>query len=715
MNISHSKHETATLESGHSTARVLIVDNYDSFTYNIREALAKLGIDSTIVRNDDITMEEVELLNPSHIIISPGPGTPNNPEDVGISNDVIAYAVREHKVLLGVCLGHQTIAKYFGGDIVQADEIVHGKTSTVDLSEDSGDLFTGIDDVGEVMRYHSLVAADESFPSDALHVTSRVRDATHAIMSFQHKDLPIAGVQFHPESFATKEGHALLENFLAMNPDAYEELRRKGISDHTLSMHETELPESVPSHVGNIDVRSFRQMQFPCNLPPEQVYERLHDASDHSYTFESLDSNGGERTGRFSYFGLEPEFVLSATNNEFFVNDERVDIGDCSAFDALNAAVEHVRKQTVDGDEIPEEQRLTGGFVGGMSYEAIQYREPTVGVSTPPGQKTFSFGYFSDGLLYDKETGQYSYYTRGEDRRNFFADILARESSQQSPRVTLKSEGTSAEEFIAKVRRVRDEKIRTGESFQTVLSRKRTFELRGSMAPLYARLRELSPSGNMHAVNMGGFESIGSFPELTLKVANGEAVTYQVAGTRPRTGDAATDAAAFEDLHKDPKECAEHMMLIDLARNDLAMSSVPGTVELTPDMLMHRLDAGRVMHMASEVRSRVNGIAPLRALLAIAPMGTVSGAPKVRSMQIIKEMEEGQTRGLYAGSFGFVDMRGGLEAVVGLRSLMRNGDELTMQAGAGIVYDSDAEAEYRETEQKMRVVKETVEPFLHTT
>lgn len=710
MNTFSNEHLPA-LESEHETAKVLIVDNYDSFTYNIREALAKLGIDSVIIRNDEMPIEEVEAINPSHIIISPGPGTPENPEDIGISDEVIAYAIREKKALLGVCLGHQAIAKHFGGNIVQADEILHGKTSQLDMEDGGGALFADMDDAGNVMRYHSLVAEDASFPSDILHVTSRSRDEARAIMSYQHASLPIAGMQFHPESFATESGQELLENFLNMSPEAYEALRKQGIdSSHT--DENLVLPTSLVGKIEGVEHSSFEQMPFPCSLSPEQVHERLHGASDNSYTFESLDSNGGERTGRFSYFGLEPEFVLSATNNDFFLNDEHVDIGDMSAFDALNAAVEHVRKHSANGDDIPEEQRLTGGFVGGMSYEAIQYREPTVGVSTPPGQKTFSFGYFSDGLIYDNQTGEYSYYTRGADRRELFTEALRSEPPTQKTVVTPRSEGMSEAEFTEKVRTVRDEKIRTGESFQTVLSRKQTYGIEGSMAPLYGKLRDVCPSGNMHAVKMGDMESIGSFPELTLKVANGEAVTYQVAGTRPRTGDTTADEAAFADLLSDPKERAEHMMLVDLARNDLAMSSIPGTVELTPEMLMHRLDAGKVMHMASEVRSRVNGIPPLQALLAIAPMGTVSGAPKVRSMQIINEMEDGATRGLYAGSFGFVDMRGGLESVVGLRSLMRNGDELSVQAGAGIVYDSDEQAEYRETEHKMRVAKETLTPFL---
>ena len=172
------------------------------------------------------------------------------------------------------------------------------------------------------------------------------------------------------------------------------------------------------------------------------------------------------------------------------------------------------------------------------------------------------------------------------------------------------------------------------------------------------------------------------------------------------------DDATFEELITDIKELAEHMMLIDLARNDLEMSSVPGSVETDRETIMHRLNAGRVMHIASEIRSRVNGIPPLSALLAIAPMGTVSGAPKVRSMKIIHENEDEEPRGQYAGSFGFVDMRGGLEAVVGLRSIMRYGQKIVVQAGAGIVYDSDDEREYLETVNKMKAALGALESFL---
>jgi len=702
---------TPAAEAAPAIGKVLIIDNYDSFTYNIRGALAKLGVDAVVVRNDKISMEEVCALNPSHIIISPGPGTPDNPEDIGITNEVIRYAVEHHKALLGICLGHQAIVKYFGGAIVQAQEILHGKMSQITSEEESGALFEGVDTEAPVMRYHSLAAEEASFPQEALRITSRTRDDARTIMSFQHRELPITGVQFHPESFATPEGQRVLENFLLMDEASYRELQRRGVEIPKHHERELSLPGPLQERIERSEQRAFEQVPFPCALRPEQVYERLHATSDHCYCFESLDANGGERVGRFSYLGIEPDFVLSAENEKFFLDDEEVAIGDLSAFDALNATVEQMRARSVTDGSVPGEQRLTGGFVGGMSYEAIQYRESSIGVSTPPGEKTFSYGYFSDGLVYDSHERKFYYYTRGKNRMEMYQKILSGEVPKQETTVRKISDGMSEREYREKVRRIRDEKIRTGETFQTVFSRKRTFEMQGSMAPLYLRMRELCPSGNMHAIKMGDYESIGSFPELTLKIGGGQATTYQVAGTRARTGIEAQDAAAFQDLIADPKECAEHRMLIDLARNDLETSSIPGSVEITPDMVMHRLDAGRVLHIASEMRSRVNGIPPLCALLSIAPMGTVSGAPKVRSMQIIHKNEDGEPRGLYAGSFGFVDMRGDLEAVVGLRSLMRYGNRLVVQAGAGIVFDSDDEKEYLETEHKMRIAMETLQPF----
>ena len=575
-------HISPAAQSERPVGGVLIIDNYDSFTYNIRGALAKLGIDAVVVRNDDekFGMTEIEELDPSHIIIGPGPGTPNNPDDIGITDEVIAYAVSHNKALLGICLGHQAIVKHFGGEIVQAEQVKHGKTSQIDISE-GGALFKEVDADEPVMRYHSLIAADaDSFP-DALHITSRTRDDAQTIMSVEHEELPIAGVQFHPESFATPEGQKLLENFLQMSPEAHDALRKQGVRAPEDHAQDVPLPGPLSELVETTDQHAFEYVPFPCSLRPEQVYERLHAVSDNCYCFESLDANGGERVGRYSYFGLEPEFVLSACNNEFYLDDDQIDIGDLSAFDALNATVEQMRALSETGDNVPDDLRLTGGFVGGMSYEAIQYRESKVHAVTPPKEKTFSYGYYSDGLVYDNQEKRFFYYTRGANRMQMFEEVLRCDLPERSTKVSQIYDGVSEQEFRKRVRAIRDEKIRTGESFQTVLSRKRTFGIEGSMAPLYLQMREECASGNMHAIKMGDFESVGSFPELTLKVSGGEATTYQVAGTRPRTGDEQTDADMFQELITDPKELAEHMMLIDLAHSTFSAQAAITSLNLT--------------------------------------------------------------------------------------------------------------------------------------
>ena len=192
--------------------KVLMIDNYDSFTYNLVQYLGELKVEVEVVRNDLYSLEQVQHNNASHIMISPGPCTPN---EAGISMAVI-QAMSGIKPILGVCLGHQSIGQVFGGKIVHAKEIMHGKTSMI-YHRDEG-VFKGLENPYEATRYHSLVIDKESLP-DCLEVTAWTETADgrlDEIMGVRHKELPISGVQFHPESILTEHGHALLENFLKM-------------------------------------------------------------------------------------------------------------------------------------------------------------------------------------------------------------------------------------------------------------------------------------------------------------------------------------------------------------------------------------------------------------------------------------------------------------------------------------------------------------------
>ncbi|WP_029332225.1 anthranilate synthase component II [Exiguobacterium oxidotolerans] len=186
---------------------IVLIDNYDSFTYNLVQYFGELGQDIRVFRNDAITLEEIERLNPDHLVISPGPCTPN---EAGISLAAIEYFAGKLPIL-GVCLGHQAIGQAFGGQVVRAKELMHGKVSL--LSHDATGMFEGIVQDTPVTRYHSLVVERETFP-DVLEITA---EAGGEIMALRHRELPIVGVQFHPEAILTRDGKQMLKNFLELN------------------------------------------------------------------------------------------------------------------------------------------------------------------------------------------------------------------------------------------------------------------------------------------------------------------------------------------------------------------------------------------------------------------------------------------------------------------------------------------------------------------
>ncbi len=190
---------------------LLLIDNYDSFTHNLYQLIGGLGVDVRVVRNDQITLDEVAEMAPSHVVISPGPGHPKNDRDFGVCRAVIdAYAATTPT--LGVCLGHQGIGHGLGASVVRAPQIVHGKTSVI--THDGTGLFAGLPTEIEVMRYHSLLVADDTLP-DTLRVTARTQE-DNLIMAMQHVEWPLFGLQFHPESIGTPDGATMMRNFLAV-------------------------------------------------------------------------------------------------------------------------------------------------------------------------------------------------------------------------------------------------------------------------------------------------------------------------------------------------------------------------------------------------------------------------------------------------------------------------------------------------------------------
>lgn len=264
----------------------------------------------------------------------------------------------------------------------------------------------------------------------------------------------------------------------------------------------------------------------------------------------------------------------------------------------------------------------------------------------------------------------------------------------------------SKDEFMKIVEAGKDY-IEAGEIFQVVLSRRLEFTGRGDLLPFYKALREMNPSPYMYYVRLMDEELVGSSPEMLIRVQGNTAVTFPIAGTRPRMRDPEEEARSDEELMRDEKERAEHVMLVDLARNDLGVVAEPGSVKVAE--LMKLVKYSHVKHLVSRVEARLRpGMDMYHAFKSVFPAGTVSGAPKPRAMEIINELEP-VDRGAYSGAVGYFSYSGCCDFAITIRTLVRRGDHASIQAGAGIVWDSVPEREWMETQHKMMALLKALE------
>lgn len=336
--------------------------------------------------------------------------------------------------------------------------------------------------------------------------------------------------------------------------------------------------------------------------------------------------------------------------------------------------------------------RYLGGAVGVASYDAVRLVED-VPDSHPYGGPLLEFGIYDDGIV-SSAGGGLSYFYRG---RNRLDEISGCDGAVGGFSATDAAPNMGRDEFARIVERARGY-IHDGDAFQVVLSRRFSFGAEGDGLALYAALRRLNPSPYMYHVRQGGRTVIGASPEMLIRVSGGRAETFPIAGTRRVTGDAAEDARLASELRASEKEAAEHTMLVDLGRNDIGRVCSHGTIR--PESLMQVRRFSHVQHMVTHLSG---GLAPGRdmfdAFRAVFPAGTVSGAPKVRAMEIIDELEP-VARGPYAGAVGYFGFSGCCDFAIAIRSIFLEGGSGFVQAGAGIVADSVPEDEFAETEHK---------------
>ncbi|OGO49938.1 MAG: anthranilate synthase component I [Chloroflexi bacterium RBG_16_68_14] len=440
----------------------------------------------------------------------------------------------------------------------------------------------------------------------------------------------------------------------------------------------------------------------------------------HSFLLESVE--GGERLARYSFIGTEPYRVLR--------NGPRVARNE-EPGDPLTQIEQELSRFCVTPVEgLP---RFHGGAVGYLGYEVVRHFEPRVPApeADPLGLPDAIF-LFTDTLLVfdhlqhvikvvshlrldgDIEAAYRQAVWRIEELVGRLSQPLAAlpyrraesasgAAASEEPQVC---SNMSREEYQAKVERIK-EYIVAGDCIQVVFSQRFSRPTRAHPFDIYRALRTVNPSPYMFYLELGDFHLVGASPEMLVRVEEGAIDYHPIAGTRPRGRDAAGDAALEEELRRDEKERAEHIMLVDLGRNDVGRVSEPGTVQVTQLMDVERYS--HVMHLVSHVTGRLRAdMTSYDALRACFPAGTVSGAPKIRAMEIIAELERAR-RGPYAGAVGYFDLSGNLDTCITLRTTVVKDDVAYVQAGGGIVYDSEPEREYQETVNKAQALLRAIE------
>lgn len=449
---------------------------------------------------------------------------------------------------------------------------------------------------------------------------------------------------------------------------------------------------------------------------PLSTYLKLA-SGPYSYLFESV--HGGEKWGRYSIIGLPCKTILRVRDHDVTVSDagqvvEHIQVDDPLAFVEEFQA----RYQVAPVEGLP---KFTGGLVGYFGYDTVRYIEPRLGECPNPdalGTPDILLMVSEEVVVFDNLSGKLFVVVHVDpnnegafDNGQARLDTLVAKLDDPAPRHAHADVKAVAEtDFVSgftqtgyedAVRKAR-EYIVEGDVMQVVLSQRLSIPFKARPLDLYRALRFLNPSPYMYYLDLEDFHVVGSSPEILVRLEDEEVTVRPIAGTRPRGKNEAEDLALEKDLLADPKELAEHLMLIDLGRNDAGRVAQTGSVKLTEKMIVERYS--HVMHIVSNVTGKIKpDMSAMDVLRATFPAGTVSGAPKIRAMEIIDELEPIK-RGVYSGAVGYLAWAGNMDTAIAIRTAVIKDEQLHIQAGAGIVYDSVPEKEWDETMNKGRAI-----------
>jgi para-aminobenzoate synthetase len=679
--------------------RTLLIDNYDSFTFNLFHLLGEVnGDEPIVVRNDELPWDELAALPTDNVVISPGPGRPERERDIGVSLDVLRHA---QVPVLGVCLGHQALAHVSGGAIEHAPEVMHGRLSSI--HHDGRGLFAGIPQGFAAVRYHSLVVG--ACPPE-LRVTAWTPD--RVVMGLEHRTRPQWGVQFHPESISTEHGRTLMRNFRDLT--------------HAQARPSARAPRAVRRPTAGARVH-HRALDTWCD--PEAAFAALYGdrtqttsssgTSEHAVWLDSSRAEPG--LARFSFMGA-PDGPLGQIVR-YDVEERALTVERASGTDELRESVldyceRELERLHADAPALPFD--FTCGFAGYLGYELKAERGGEHAYRSPLPDAALVF---CDRLIaFDHDERRVHLVALAEAPGAAAAEewlaatereleALARRPPPEPPAPPAAGamsfaarEGRDA--YLANIAACKQE-IFEGESYEICL----TTELHSDSAidPLaaYRLLRARNPAPHAALLRLGELSVLSSSPERFLRVDRERIVESKpIKGTSARVADPAEDMWRVAALREDEKSRAENLMIVDLVRNDLGRVCALGTVEVPALMAVESY--ATVHQLVTTVRGRLRDDATaIDCIRAAFPGGSMTGAPKLRTMEIIDRLEQ-RPRGVYSGALGFLSVNGTADLSIVIRTLVASHDGLQIGSGGAIVAASDPDAEHDEMLLKARAV-----------
>jgi para-aminobenzoate synthetase len=724
----------------------LLVDNYDSYTYNVFHLLAAVsGEEPIVIHNDMVSWRALSRWDFDAIVLSPGPGRPQRWHDFGVCSDILRFS---QVPVLGVCLGHQGLGHVLDGLVASAPVAMHGRLSRV--RHVAGGLFADIPQNFSVVRYHSLAVTGDLGPEG--RVTAWTDDGV--VMGIEHTRRPLWGVQFHPESIATEHGLQLVANF-------YELARRHRET-------RAQVPGGAPRPSLRPPVRraisrgtkplssglELRVRAIAGTPSTERLFERLFGDATHAFWLDSADAP--TQLAQCSYLGTtagSDRCVLRYDVGEGVVEIDRagvVERVDGSIFDVLDR--ELAARSLVPPEGGP--RGLLGGFVGYLGYECkADCGSPNAHRSDLPDavlmlanrlvavdharDQTHVLALCGDGSAREAQDawldGAEAVVRELLDTRSepeapvdfdawLAADLLLDAQTQEVDAAPLESPpevsresppeapfdgrpvsfrcGRGREQYLADIARCQAA-LAAGESYEICLTDQISTAASPEPFALYRLLRRANPAPFAAYLKLDDVAVVSSSPERFLSIDRDRRVEARpIKGTAPRSDDAATDAARREELVNDEKTYAEHLMIVDLLRNDLGRVCevdsvrVPQLMVVEPYPTVHQL-------VSTIVGVLEPGRRPVEGVRACFPGGSMTGAPKLRTMEIIDDVER-EARGVYSGALGYFGLDGSVDLSIVIRTIVMRPGATTIGAGGAIVMQSDAAAEFDEILLKAR-------------